>query len=151
MRIIILIYFFRACIFPHRSVLIGQRIYYMFLTDITFIFLVFNLKLFFIIVIFILWRKTKSGRTDILLTGLSDSGKTCLFSQMLFNEDRETFSSVTTNIGELSTEKVSVCVYCHQSNHALTATYIPTTQTRSRGVPRHDELTYKQVKLYSDN
>lgn len=56
--------------------------------------------------IFILWRKTKSGRTDILLTGLSDSGKTYLFSQLLYSEDKETFSSIATNIGEFSTEQV---------------------------------------------
>lgn len=50
--------------------------------------------------IFFLWRKTKSARTYLLLTGLSESGKTYLFSQLLYSIDKETFSSISTNIGD---------------------------------------------------
>lgn len=50
--------------------------------------------------IFFLWRKTKSARTYLLLTGLSESGKTYLFSQLLYSIDKETFSSISINIGD---------------------------------------------------
>lgn len=71
------------------------------------------------VVIFILWRKTKSGRTHILLAGLSDAGKTALFSRLLFGEDKETFSSITANAADYieASEQVRVimhvCVYMH--------------------------------------
>lgn len=54
---------------------------------------------FLIPVILFLWRKTKTARTDILLLGPSDSGKTYLFSQLLFSEDKETFTSISANTG----------------------------------------------------
>lgn len=80
-------------------------------------------------VVFILWRKTKSARTDILLTGLSDAGKTYLFSQWLFSEDKETFSSTAVNVGQFSSKQVCDdctifdCVLLHPSH---VPTYLPT-------------------------
>lgn len=54
-----------------------------------------------------MWRKTKTARTDILLLGPSDSGKTYLYSQLLFSEDKETFTSITYNTGIYNGEHVS--------------------------------------------
>lgn len=71
------------------------------------------------LLIFILWRKTKSARTDILITGLSDAGKTYLFSQLLYSTDKETFSSITTNVGEFSTEQGPIRVVDIPGNERL--------------------------------
>lgn len=59
-------------------------------------------------VILFLWRKTKTARTDILLLGPSDAGKTYLFSQLLFSEDKETFTSITANTGIYNGEHVNI-------------------------------------------
>lgn len=67
--------------------------------------------------IFILWRKTKSGRTHILLAGLSDAGKTALFSQLLFSEDKETFSSITANVADFVEASEQVCAYYTSHSH----------------------------------
>lgn len=55
-----------------------------------------------------MWRKTKTARTDILLLGPSDAGKTYLFSQLLFSEDKETFTSITANTGIYNGEHVNI-------------------------------------------
>lgn len=59
-------------------------------------------------VILFLWRKTKTARTDILLLGPSDAGKTYLFSQLLFSEDKETFTSISANTGIYNGEHVNI-------------------------------------------
>lgn len=55
-------------------------------------------------VLFYLWKKKSAKRSHILLTGLCESGKTLLFSQLLFEESRETFTSICENEGEYSVE-----------------------------------------------
>lgn len=57
---------------------------------------------FFVLIrpaIYYLWKKRSQKRTDILLTGLCEAGKTVTFSQLLFNELRETFTSISENSG----------------------------------------------------
>lgn len=56
-------------------------------------------------VILFLWKKRKTSRTDLLLTGLCDSGKTALFSQLLYSKESETFTSITENVGEYKCNK----------------------------------------------
>ena len=54
--------------------------------------------------LFFLWKKKSQKRTDLLLTGLCESGKTLLFSQLLHNVASETFTSISENIGEYVAE-----------------------------------------------
>lgn len=54
--------------------------------------------------LYFLWKKKSQRRTDLLLTGLCESGKTLIFSQLLHNEARETFTSITTNVGDYMAE-----------------------------------------------
>lgn len=61
--------------------------------------------LFSISVILFLWKKRRASRTDLLLTGLCDSGKTALFSQLLYSKESETFTSITENVGEYKCNK----------------------------------------------
>lgn len=55
---------------------------------------------FSIVVIYFLWKKRSQKRTDLLLAGLCESGKTAIFSQLLHNQIRETFTSIAENIGD---------------------------------------------------
>lgn len=67
---------------------------------------VFRLKILFdlVAVLFFLWKKKSQKRTDLLLCGLCESGKTLLFSQLLHNESRETFTSIAENVGDYVAE-----------------------------------------------
>lgn len=51
------------------------------------------------------WKKKRSARSDVLLTGLCDSGKTLLFSQLILGEEKETFTSIKENLGYLATAR----------------------------------------------
>lgn len=55
--------------------------------------------------LYFLWKKKSQKRTDLLLTGLCESGKTVIFSRLLHNEARETFTSITENVGEYTMEE----------------------------------------------
>jgi signal recognition particle receptor subunit beta len=51
------------------------------------------------LVIFALYRRRKASRNCILLTGLCDSGKTLIFSQLVHNKFIQTHTSIRENIG----------------------------------------------------
>lgn len=55
--------------------------------------------------IYYLWKKRSQKRTDVLLTGLCEAGKTVTFSQLLFNELRETFTSISENSANYSIDE----------------------------------------------
>lgn len=57
-----------------------------------------------ILVLFFLWKKKSPKRTDLLLTGPCESGKTILFSELLFGKQRETFTSIAENVGDYTDE-----------------------------------------------
>jgi signal recognition particle receptor subunit beta len=52
-----------------------------------------------------LWKRRKPARTDLLFTGLCDSGKTYLFTQFLFAQQKETFTSIIENVGQYVTQR----------------------------------------------
>lgn len=60
--------------------------------------------------IYYLWKKRSQKRTHVLLTGLCEAGKTATFSQLLFNELRETFTSISENSGYYSIDGTSKIV-----------------------------------------
>lgn len=59
----------------------------------------------FLSAIFFLWKKKALKRTTVLLTGLCDSGKTILFSQLLYGELRETFTSIAENADDYTNDE----------------------------------------------
>lgn len=77
---------------------------------------VWHLKLFllircllipiFFIVLFVLWKKSRATKSDVLLVGLCDSGKTALFSYLSFNKPIQSFMSQVENISEYKSKKV---------------------------------------------
>lgn len=54
------------------------------------------------VVLFIFWRKRKSRGNIILLTGLSDSGKTLIYARLLYSQFVKTYTSVKENIGDIT-------------------------------------------------
>lgn len=84
--------------------------------------------------IFFLWRKTKSARTDILLTGLSESGKTYLFSQLLFAEHKETFSSIATNVAEYNSDQGPIRFVDIPGNERLRYKFFDDFKYMARGI-----------------
>lgn len=55
----------------------------------------------FLVIIFLI-KKRKTKRTDVVLAGLCDSGKTLLFSMILNGSEIETFTSLKENFGFLT-------------------------------------------------
>lgn len=70
--------------------------------DYTTIMLAFIVILVTIVLLYV-WKRKRSARTDVLLTGLCDSGKTLLFSHLILDEGKETFTSIKENVGYLTT------------------------------------------------
>jgi hypothetical protein len=50
--------------------------------------------------LFIVWRHKKTARRGVLLMGLSDAGKTLIYSWLLHNKFVHTHTSVKENSGE---------------------------------------------------
>ncbi|XP_050520617.1 signal recognition particle receptor subunit beta [Daktulosphaira vitifoliae] len=65
------------------------------------------LVIFISLVLIFLWRKSSKSYRDVLLVGLCDSGKTTLYSYLLFNKSVQTFTSQIENIGEYKNKKNS--------------------------------------------
>jgi len=67
--------------------------------------LVALLVLIVTVVLFILWKKSHKTNRDVLLVGLCDSGKTALFSYLLYNKPIQSFTSQVENFGEFKSKK----------------------------------------------
>lgn len=63
---------------------------------------------FVILVIIFLIKKRKTKRTDVILAGVCDSGKTLLYSLILNGSEVETFTSLKENFGFLTLQTGTV-------------------------------------------
>ncbi|XP_051164410.1 signal recognition particle receptor subunit beta [Leptopilina boulardi] len=77
-----------------------------------------------------LWRRRKSAGNSILITGLSDAGKTILFSRLLDSKLISTYTSVKENTGDIVI-----------NNHSL----------RIVDIPGHERLRYKYFDKYKSS
>jgi signal recognition particle receptor subunit beta len=57
--------------------------------------------------LFALWRKKRSAGRSILLTGLSDSGKTLIYVRLINSKFAKTYTSVKENVGDIAINNVS--------------------------------------------
>ncbi|KAH8286518.1 hypothetical protein KR054_010592 [Drosophila jambulina] len=55
---------------------------------------------FIAVAIFVILRRRSAGRKDFLLTGLSESGKSAIFMQLLHGKFPTTFTSIKENVGD---------------------------------------------------
>ncbi|XP_055627285.1 signal recognition particle receptor subunit beta [Toxorhynchites rutilus septentrionalis] len=60
------------------------------------------LVILFTLLLLFIWKKKRTTRSDVLLAGLCDSGKTLLFSHLILGEAKETFTSIKENVGYLT-------------------------------------------------
>lgn len=60
-----------------------------------------------ILVIFFIYKKRSSTRRNFLLTGLCDSGKSVIFTQLLYSKVPETFTSISENVGTYQSGRLS--------------------------------------------
>ncbi|KAK2576000.1 hypothetical protein KPH14_007359 [Odynerus spinipes] len=60
------------------------------------------------LVLFAIWRRRKSVGQNILLTGLSDGGKTLIYARLLCSKFVQTHTSVKENIGDIIINNKSV-------------------------------------------
>lgn len=58
-----------------------------------------------LVIVFSLWRYRRSSRRGILFMGLCESGKTLLFSQLLYNQQSTTLTSMKENIGNYNVNR----------------------------------------------
>jgi len=58
--------------------------------------------------IFVILRRRSTGRKDFLLTGLSESGKSAIFMQLLHGKFPVTFTSIKENVGDYQVGNSSV-------------------------------------------
>jgi len=86
------------------------------------------------LLILFLWRKTKTARTDVLLLGPSESGKTYLFSQLLFSEDKETFTSISVNTGIYNGEQGQINFVDIPGNERLRSKFLDQYKYLAKGV-----------------
>jgi GTPase SAR1 family protein len=59
---------------------------------------------------FFLWRYKKTARKAVLLMGLSDAGKTLIYTQLLHHKFVRTHTSVKENSGEYAFGKVRTVI-----------------------------------------
>ncbi|XP_059613281.1 signal recognition particle receptor subunit beta [Phlebotomus argentipes] len=62
------------------------------------------IAVFITIVLLYVYKKKKTSRTDVLLMGLCEAGKTSVFTRLIYREDRETFTSIKENIADYTSK-----------------------------------------------
>lgn len=67
----------------------------------------YYIKKFISLVLIAIYKRRKSSRQGILLTGLCDSGKTLIYSQLVHNKHVQTHTSIKENIGNYIHNNVS--------------------------------------------
>lgn len=65
-----------------------------------------NSLYFFVAVVLFIYHKKRTVRQSILFMGLSDSGKTLLFSQLLHSKFVSTYTSIKENQGQYAVNNV---------------------------------------------
>ncbi|XP_076250054.1 signal recognition particle receptor beta [Rhynchophorus ferrugineus] len=88
-----------------------------------------------IITIVILFRRfLRSGKQYILLTGLNDSGKTLVYSQLLHNKHVTTFTSIQDNIDNYTTEGKSIGIVDLPGFHSIRQQFFDKYKDNSKGI-----------------
>lgn len=74
------------------------------------------------------WRRRKSAGQGILLTGLSNTGKTLIYARLMCSKFVKTYTSVKENVGDITINNVSSIIY-HIQDTSATGNYIYSFQT----------------------
>ncbi|KYQ52253.1 Signal recognition particle receptor subunit beta [Trachymyrmex zeteki] len=86
------------------------------------------------LVLFIFWRKRKSRGNIILLTGLSDSGKTLIYARLLYSQFVKTYTSVKENIGDITINYRSLRIVDIPGDERLRGKYFDKYKSSVKGL-----------------
>lgn len=89
---------------------------------------------FIILVLFALWRKRKSAGHIILLTGLSDSGKTLIYARLLCSKFVKTYTSVKENAGSITVNNSSLRIVDIPGDERLRGKYFDKYKSSVKGL-----------------
>lgn len=113
--------------------------------------IIYSYRLFFLSVLFVLWKKGRKANRDVLIVGLCDSGKTALFSYLLYNKPIQSFTSQVENIGEFKSKKVcgkAIFIYYQKLNYLWISSQ---NLLRIVDIPGHERVFTKYWDAYKMN
>ncbi|XP_048518830.1 signal recognition particle receptor subunit beta [Dendroctonus ponderosae] len=86
------------------------------------------------IVVFLVRRLLSSGKRYVLLTGLNDTGKTLIYSQLVYNRHVATFTSSQDNEGQFNTQKNFVTLVDLPVFHSIRQQFFEKYKASSKGI-----------------
>ncbi|XP_012223174.1 signal recognition particle receptor subunit beta [Linepithema humile] len=86
------------------------------------------------LVLFALWRKKRSAGRSILLTGLSDSGKTLIYARLINSKFAKTYTSVKENIGDIAINNSSLRIVDIPGDERLRNKYFDKYKSFAKGL-----------------
>ncbi|XP_071635957.1 signal recognition particle receptor subunit beta [Temnothorax longispinosus] len=87
-----------------------------------------------VLVLFALWRRRKSTGYIILLTGLSDSGKTLIYARLLYSKYVQTYTSIKENVGKITVNNSSLRIVDIPGDERLRYKYFDKYKSSVRGL-----------------
>ncbi|XP_018407436.1 PREDICTED: signal recognition particle receptor subunit beta [Cyphomyrmex costatus] len=86
------------------------------------------------LVLYVFWRKRKSTGNTILLTGLSDSGKTLIYARLLYSKFVKTYTSIKENIGAITIDYHSLKIVDIPGDERLRGKYFDKYKSSVKGL-----------------
>ncbi|KAL6435494.1 hypothetical protein ACFW04_005458 [Cataglyphis niger] len=86
------------------------------------------------LVLFAFWRKRRGAGHNILLTGLSDSGKTLVYARLLCSKFVKTYTSVKENVGDIAINNCSLRIVDIPGDERLRSKYFEKYKSSARGL-----------------
>ncbi|XP_032672684.1 signal recognition particle receptor subunit beta [Odontomachus brunneus] len=86
------------------------------------------------LVLFVFWRKRKSAGQGILLTGLSDTGKTLIYARLICSKFVKTYTSVKENIGDITINDNSLRIVDIPGDERLRSKYFDKYKSSAKGL-----------------
>ncbi|EFN79384.1 Signal recognition particle receptor subunit beta [Harpegnathos saltator] len=86
------------------------------------------------LVLFVVWRRRKSTGQGILLTGLSDTGKTLIYARLICSQFVKTYTSVKENIGNITVNNSSLRIVDIPGDERLRNKYFDKYKSSAKGL-----------------
>ncbi|KAL0120945.1 hypothetical protein PUN28_008574 [Cardiocondyla obscurior] len=89
---------------------------------------------FIMLVLFVLWRRRRSAGHVILLAGLSDSGKTLIYTRLLCSKFVKTYTSMKENVGNITVNNTSLKIVDIPGDERLRNKYFDKYKSSIKGL-----------------
>ncbi|XP_011697162.1 PREDICTED: signal recognition particle receptor subunit beta [Wasmannia auropunctata] len=87
-----------------------------------------------VLALFVFWRKRKSAGHSILLTGLSDGGKTVIYARLVGSKFVKTYTSVKENVGNIMVNNSSLRIVDIPGDERLRGKYFDKYKSSVKGL-----------------